>query len=117
MNEQEFQELAAGHALHALSADDERRFMLASAEHPEWRTEVGLDEEAAAALAAMVEPVQPPPALRQALLAQISTLAQDPAAPGDTGLETAPPVSDGTASESASADSVAAAPADPTIPD
>jgi anti-sigma-K factor RskA len=80
MNEQEFQELAAGHALHALSEADERRFALARVEHPEWRTEADRDEETAAALAASVEPVQPPPALRDALLAQISTLPQETAA-------------------------------------
>jgi len=87
MNEQEFQELAAGHALHALSAADERRFALAKAEHPEWRAEADDHRETAAALAAMVEPVQPPPALRQALLAQISTLAQTPERPDDPGAE------------------------------
>jgi anti-sigma-K factor RskA len=85
MNEQEFHELAAGHALHALSADDERRFSLARAEHPEWQSEVDHDEETAAALATAVEPVQPPPALRGALLAQISTMAQEPTAPDRSG--------------------------------
>lgn len=127
MNEQEFQELAAGHALHALSAADERRFALARTENPEWQTGLDDDQETVAALAAMVEPVQPPPALRQALLAQISTLPQDaisdtPSGPGDAGLESdagleaAAPASDETASEAASTDSVAAATSDQTAP-
>lgn len=78
MNEQEFQQLAAGHALHALSAADERRFALARAEHPEWTSDADRDVETAAALAAALEPVRPPSALREALLAQISTTPQDP---------------------------------------
>lgn len=93
MNEQEFHELAAGHALHALSEADERRFALARSEHPEWQTEVDRDEEAAAALAATLKPVEPPAALRAALLAQISTLAQDPsdpAAPSADAVGTSP---------------------------
>ncbi|MFC7789041.1 anti-sigma factor [Microbacterium sp. MAHUQ-60] len=80
MNEQEFQQLAAGHALHALSAADERRFALAGAEHPEWTSDADRDVETAAALAAALEPVRPPSALRDALLAQISTTPQDPEA-------------------------------------
>src|SRR5690606_20482149 len=83
MNEQEFHELAAGHALHALSEADERRFALARSDHPEWQTEVEHDEETVAALAATLEPVEPPASLRAALLAQIAALAQDPAGSGD----------------------------------
>ena len=36
MNEQEFAELSAGHALAALSPEDERRYREALAVHPEW---------------------------------------------------------------------------------
>ncbi|HTN56222.1 MAG TPA: anti-sigma factor [Microbacterium sp.] len=89
MNEQEFQQLAAGHALHALSADDERRFALAAAEHPEWEADADRDVETAAALAAAVEPVQPPSALRAALLAQISTMPQNSQEPGHDPHQTA----------------------------
>lgn len=113
MNEQEFHELAAGHALHALSADDERRFSLARAEHPEWQSEVDHDEETAAALATAVEPVQPPPALRGALLAQISTMAQEPTAPdrsgpGDAALESTASVTGDAATQDESASGPAA---------
>jgi anti-sigma-K factor RskA len=99
MNEQEFHELAAGHALHALSEADERRFALARSDHPEWQTEVEHDEETVAALAATLEPVEPPAALRAALLAQISALAQEPVGPGDDAPETAARVSDDAAAD------------------
>src|SRR5690606_35799967 len=118
MNEQEFRALAAGHALHALSAADEQRFALAKAENPQWLADADDDQETAAALAAMVEPVQPPPALRQALLAQISVLAQDPTGPGASGLESAVPTTDETAAEvgaTGAAATEAADPADPAV--
>jgi len=116
MNEQEFRELAAGHALHALSAADEQRFALAKAENPQWLADADDDQETAAALAAMVEPIQPPPALRQALLAQISVLAQDPTGPGDSGLESAAPATDETASEVGATDAAATEATDPADP-
>lgn len=71
MNERDFAELAAGHALHALSAADERRFAAALAQHPEWRELADDDGSTAARLADALEPVQAPPALRAALLARI----------------------------------------------
>lgn len=76
MNEEEFAELAAGHALHALSADDERRFRQALAAHPEWRDRVADDEATAAALAEAVSPIAPPPALRDRLLAAVAETPQ-----------------------------------------
>lgn len=76
MNEQEFSELAAGHALHALSDADQQRFQAALAAHPEWQDLVDADERAAAALADSVPPVAPPAALRDALLAQIAVTPQ-----------------------------------------
>lgn len=72
MNEQEFAELSAGAALHALSPDEERRFRAALAVHPEWRSIARQDADAAAALASVVEPVSPPDGIRSALLARIA---------------------------------------------
>jgi len=76
MNDKEFAELAAGHALGALSPDDERSFEAALVEHPEWAAVVEGDMAVVARLADMVEEVQPPPALKSALFARID------AAPG-----------------------------------
>jgi len=76
MNENEFAELAAGHALNALSADDQRRFQEALAAHPEWRERVADDEATAAALGEAVAPIAPPPAVRDRLLAAIADAPQ-----------------------------------------
>lgn len=90
MNESEFAELSAGHALHALSADEESAYQQALAAHPEWAHLVAADAETAAVLADAVPEVAPPPALRDALLAQIAVgpdaapapdVAPGPAAP------------------------------------
>lgn len=85
MNEQEFSELAAGHALNALSAADEKRFHEALAENPQWQRIVQADQRTAAMLADAVPAVAPPAALRAALLAQVAATPQDlaPAAPED----------------------------------
>lgn len=98
MNEQEFTELAAGHALHALSDADERRFRAVLAAHPEWRHLVQTDVETAAALADAVPAVAPPPALRAELLTRIATTPQQadgddprPSADEPTGAEAARP--------------------------
>ncbi|HEY5861063.1 MAG TPA: anti-sigma factor [Actinomycetota bacterium] len=80
MNEQEFAELAAGHALYALSPDDERAFENARRQHPEWEHLVTADAETAAVLAESVSDVAPPPGLRSALLAQIAGDEQAPTA-------------------------------------
>ena len=56
MNEQEFAELSAGHALGALSGDDERAFRDALAAHPEWQHIVDLDLRTAGELADAVLP-------------------------------------------------------------
>ena len=61
VNEQEFVELTAGHALHALSPEDERRFETALAAHPEWQDHVGADAATVAALADSVSEEAPPP--------------------------------------------------------
>ncbi|MFS0854683.1 anti-sigma factor domain-containing protein [Microbacterium sp. 179-I 3D4 NHS] len=77
MNEQEFAELAAGAALHALSPDEERRFRRALVEHPEWQALVDADAETAARLADAAPAVVPAPDLRASLLARIATTPQD----------------------------------------
>ena len=51
MNVHDFAELSAGHALGALSPDDERAYLAAVAEHPEWAGIVTADADTAAALA------------------------------------------------------------------
>ena len=81
MNEQEFAELSAAAALHALSPDDERRYRAALTVHPEWRRVVRSDEHTAAALAAAAEPVTPPADIRSALLAAISAESPQPKEP------------------------------------
>jgi anti-sigma-K factor RskA len=73
VNEQEFAELAAGHALHSLSPEDERAFETARRQHPEWEHHVTTDAATAAELAETVAEVAPPAAMRAALLAQIAT--------------------------------------------
>ncbi|GAA1469237.1 anti-sigma factor [Microbacterium thalassium] len=90
MNESEFAELAAGHALHALSESDERAFQTARAAHPEWEHLVRADAEVAEALADAAAPVEPPPAVRAALLARIAGApsADHPADPTDSASAT-----------------------------
>lgn len=82
MNEQEFRELAAGHALNALSDADERAFQSELAAHPEWESHVAADLDAAAALGDAAEPVEPPMHVRSALLSQIAGMPQHDAARG-----------------------------------
>lgn len=88
MNEKEFAELAAGHALSALSPDDERAYEIALAEHPEWQALVHDDAEVAASLADGVAEVAPPLTLRSELMRRIATLPQgEAAAPFDEARE------------------------------
>ncbi|WP_458042376.1 MULTISPECIES: anti-sigma factor [Bacteria] len=77
MNEHEFAELAAGHALNALSPEDEAAFVAALAEHPEWEHHAYSDAATVAALSDSVAEVSPPPALRTDLLARIASVQQD----------------------------------------
>ncbi len=81
MNEQEFAELAAGRALHALSPDDERALDEAVAAHPEWSHHLVDAAEAAVLLADSIPAVSPPSGIRDALLAQISVPAGGDAFP------------------------------------
>ncbi|HEY2555649.1 MAG TPA: anti-sigma factor, partial [Diaminobutyricibacter sp.] len=71
MNRQEFLELSAGHALHALSADDEQLFTEAIAAHPEWADDAGADLETSALLGGAVASVAPPAELRAKIFDQI----------------------------------------------
>ena len=96
MTENEFTELAAGHALHALSAEDETRYRSALAEHPEWERIAHEAEQTGAMLADGLADVAPPPSLRESLLAHIAVTPQ-----GDATVEAPSP--DATAS-SAGAD-------------
>ncbi|MGW8484604.1 anti-sigma factor [Microbacterium sp. NPDC055903] len=80
MNRDEFDELSAGHALHALSAAEEARFAQALRAHPEWTAIVEDDAATAAALADAAPTVAPPPALRASLLDAIATTPQHAAA-------------------------------------
>lgn len=84
MNEKDFAELAAGAALHALSADEERRFRRALAEHPEWQRIAEGDRAAAELLADATPDVLPPASVRSALLAQIARTPQHPRDDADT---------------------------------
>ena len=85
MNVHEFAELSAGHALDALSDDDERTYLEALAAHPEWASIAASDDETAAVLAEGVAPVAPPLALRSKLLAAIADrdVEASPLAGGD----------------------------------
>ncbi|MCS3844224.1 anti-sigma factor [Microbacterium sp. AK031] len=76
MNENEFAELAAGHALHALSDADEQLFADALAAHPEWQAIADDDVETAHLLADASSTAAPPANIRAALLAQIATTPQ-----------------------------------------
>lgn len=76
MNVQEFAELAAGHALHALSPDDERAYRNALAEHPEWESIAIADAATAASLAETTLLVTAPAALRARLLGRIAVTPQ-----------------------------------------
>ncbi|MEU4015276.1 anti-sigma factor [Microbacterium sp. NPDC028030] len=83
MNEKDFAELAAGAALHTLSADDERRFRAALIEHPEWQAIVDADAASAGLLAETAATVDPPTSIRSALLAQIAVTPQNEDAGSD----------------------------------
>lgn len=111
MNEQEFDELAAGHALHALSPDDERRFSEALAAHPEWQATVDQDAATTAWLADAAVEVTPPASVRDALFAAIARDA-GPASPAGPDARVAPEGARADAPERARADAPDGAQAD-----
>lgn len=101
MNENDFAELSAGHALGALSPADERSYLDALDAHPEWADLAARDAETAAALSDGIAPVAPPIALRSQLLSTIaaSVAAQEAAHEASTALDAAetavePPAAD-----------------------
>lgn len=71
-----FHGLAAASALDALDAEERAAFERALAESPELRDEVGAYAESAAHLAEQVEPAEPPPSLRDRLMAQVEATPQ-----------------------------------------
>ncbi|WP_353807519.1 anti-sigma factor [Agromyces sp. SYSU T00194] len=70
------EELAAAGALGALDADERARLAAARAADAELDRSAAGYEDAAAALGAAVEPVAPPPAMRDALMARIARTPQ-----------------------------------------
>lgn len=72
MNEQEFRQLSAGHALGALSPADEDEFAAALAAHPHWANIVDEDHDTAAALAEQAPEVAPPAHIRAQLMNAIA---------------------------------------------
>ncbi len=81
MNEQDFAELSAGHALNALSIDDERAYTAALLENPEFGGIVSADAATAAVLAGGVAQVSPPLGARGALMSLIARTPQAPPRP------------------------------------
>lgn len=71
MNEQEFAELAAGHALGALSPQDDVAFRSALDSHPEWAALVDADLDTVAWLAESIADVTPPASLKSSLFAML----------------------------------------------
>ena len=79
MNVDEFRQLSAGHALHALNSDEERDLMQALAAHPAWQSIVDADLETAAELGDAVPDATPSEGIRSALLDLIDHTPQVPA--------------------------------------
>lgn len=80
MNPQEFRDLSSGHALRALSPEEEQAFEAALAAHPEWQSIVDEDLAVAAELGRSTPEVPPRPELREQILGAIDSVAQLPAA-------------------------------------
>ncbi|WP_431795275.1 anti-sigma factor [Microbacterium enclense] len=74
MNERDFADLAAGHALNALSEADERAYQEALAGNPHWSSHARDAADAVAAISDTVVPVEPPASIRASLLARITDL-------------------------------------------
>ncbi len=91
MNREEFAELSAGHALHALSAEDERAYQAALAADPEWQDMAAQDVDAAGLLGAAVPAEEPPAAIGDALFARIAQTPQIPATPAQEAAMAPPP--------------------------
>lgn len=76
MNEKDFAELSAGHALDALSPEDERAYQEALAKHPEWAALADADAQVAGVLAEGLGEETPPADVRARLMAQIAAVPQ-----------------------------------------
>ncbi|WP_394278132.1 anti-sigma factor domain-containing protein [Microbacterium sp.] len=76
MNEKDFAELSAGHALNALTPEDERAYRDALAAHPEWADLANADVQTAAFLAEGFGEETPPESVRENLLARLGTTPQ-----------------------------------------
>jgi anti-sigma-K factor RskA len=89
VTEDEFIELAAGHALHALDATEEEALEAAMLQHPGWVRHVTAALETSARLADLAEPIAPPPSVRSELLARIAepALPLAPPAAADPAVE------------------------------
>ena len=90
MNENEFAELSAGHALDALSVEDEQAYQQALAAHPEWEELVDADAQVAGFLAEGTGEEAPPVEVRARLLTQISAMPQRMPDPADAAPESTP---------------------------
>jgi anti-sigma-K factor RskA len=94
-----FHGLAAAHALDAVDDEERAAYERALADSPDLRDEADRYAETAAQLAALAEPVAPPPALRQRLMSQLDEFPQQatdvpaPARPIDSApsVPTSPP--------------------------
>ncbi|WP_159501357.1 anti-sigma factor domain-containing protein [Microbacterium sp. 18062] len=124
MSDRDFEELSAGHALHALTPEEERALTDALAADPARRALVDADADSAALLAETVTEVVPPPALRDALLARIVATPQDapdvtPDETSEAALDVTPdaaPDVTGDAAPAVTPDAATAAPAASPVP-
>ncbi|MGW9184284.1 anti-sigma factor [Agromyces sp. NPDC055661] len=87
-----FRGLAAAYALDALDADERADFERALDGSPELRAEVDAFRASAAHLAEQVEPVSPPPSLRDRLMADVAETPQAGSTDAATAVE--PPAAD-----------------------
>ncbi|HKH08083.1 MAG TPA: hypothetical protein VKA62_03965, partial [Agromyces sp.] len=71
-----FRGLAAAHALDAVDDDERAAYERALDESPELRDEADRYAETAAQLAALAQPVEPPPALKDRLISRIGESPQ-----------------------------------------
>jgi anti-sigma-K factor RskA len=85
-----FRGLAAAYALDALDADERADFERALDGSPELRAEVDAFRSSAAHLADEVEPVAPPPSLRDRLMADVAATPQAGSSDAATVVEPAP---------------------------
>lgn len=90
-NHDEMAELAAAYALRALDPEDERRFEAHLAGCPECQASVREMHGVVSLLPHVVEPVEPPPSVKQALFERIRAEQQSPPAAAAPTRPAAPP--------------------------